>query len=157
MGLHNGMWGKTLQTKSIKYNFILNNIRQLLNFLVPLIVFPYISRILGPESLGRVEFANSITSYFVLFTALGIPTYGVREIARVRDDERLRSITVSELSLILFIMVLAGYVVYFTAIGLIPKFRADYTLFLIVAPTIILSDFSYETTGSFNFFKLCLL
>ena len=100
-----------MQTKSIKYNFILNNIRQVLNFLVPIVVFPYISRILGPESLGKVEFANSITSYFVLFTALGIPTYGVREIARVRDDEKLRSKTVAELSLILLITVFIGYVI----------------------------------------------
>ena len=133
-----------MQTKSIKYNFILNNIRQVLNFLVPIVVFPYISRILGPESLGKVEFANSITSYFVLFTALGIPTYGVREIARVRDDEKLRSKTVAELSLILLITVFIGYVIYFIIIFFVPKFTTDILLFLIVAPTIFLSDFSYE-------------
>ena len=80
-----------LKIRSIKLNFVLNNIRLLLNLLVPLIIFPYISRILGPEGLGKVEFANSIISYFVLFTALGIPTYGIREIARRRDDPVERS------------------------------------------------------------------
>ena len=133
-----------IQLKSIKYNFILNNLRQILNFLVPILVFPYVSRILGPENLGKVEFANSITSYFVLFTALGIPTYGIREIARVRDDTFLRSKTVLELTVILGITVVLGYISYFATIYFVPKLRTDYLLFLIVAPTIFLSDFSYE-------------
>jgi O-antigen/teichoic acid export membrane protein len=44
-----------LKVRSIKSNFVLNNIRLLLNLLVPLIIFPYVSRILGPAGLGKVE------------------------------------------------------------------------------------------------------
>ncbi|MBD5408329.1 MAG: oligosaccharide flippase family protein [Treponema sp.] len=77
---------KEIKAASIKSNYIFNTFRTVLNLIVPLIVFPYISRVLGPESLGKVEFANSIVSYFVLFTALGIPTYGIRETARTRGE-----------------------------------------------------------------------
>jgi O-antigen/teichoic acid export membrane protein len=46
---------QALKIRSIKVSYVLNNIRLLLNVLVPLIVFPYVSRILGPEGLGKVE------------------------------------------------------------------------------------------------------
>lgn len=129
---------------SIKSNYIFNTLRTVLNFLVPLIVFPYTSRVLGPEGLGSVEFANSIVAYFVLFTAMGIPTYGVREIARTRDNLYERSKTFWELTTILGITVIAGYVCYFLMIFFVPVFSSQILLFLIVCPTLFLSDFSYE-------------
>ena len=59
---------KPLHIKSIKLNFVLNTTRMILTFLVPLITFPYVSRVLLPEGIGKVDFANSIISYFILFT-----------------------------------------------------------------------------------------
>lgn len=135
---------KEIKVASIKSNYIFNTLRTVLNLIVPLIVFPYTSRVLGPEGLGSVEFVNSIVSYFVLFTALGIPTYGIREIARTRDSLYERSKTFWELTWILGIMVVAGYICYFLAVFFIPVFKARFLLFLIVCPTIFLSDFSYE-------------
>lgn len=135
---------KEIKVASIKSNYIFNTLRTVLNLVVPLIVFPYTSRVLGPEGLGSVEFANSIVSYFVLFTALGIPTYGIREIARTRDSLYERSKTFWELTWILGITVIAGYICYFFMVFFVPVFKARILLFLIVCPTIFLSDFSYE-------------
>jgi O-antigen/teichoic acid export membrane protein len=133
-----------LKIRSIKLNFVLNNTRLLLNLLIPLAVFPYVSRTLGPEGLGKVEFANSIVSYFVLLTALGIPTYGMREIARRRDDSAERSRVVWELTLILAVTIVIGCAVYFTLVRFVPFLHKDRILFCVMAPAIILSDFSYE-------------
>ncbi len=133
-----------IQVKSIKHNFILNNIRLVLNLLMPMILFPYVSRVLGPDSLGKVEFANSIVFYFVLFTSLGIPTYGVREIARTRDDKKAYSKVVYELSIILIGTCIVGYLVYFGVICSISRLGAEFALFLAIAPNIFLTDFSYE-------------
>lgn len=129
---------------ALKKNALLSDIRLALSFLLPLVTFPYVSRILGTDGIGKVEFANSFAQYFVLFTALGIPTYGIREVSRVRDDSFLLSKTVAELSLVLVFTVFAGYIVYFACVFFIPFFHSDKSLFLIVAPTIILSDFSFE-------------
>lgn len=133
-----------IEHKSLRMNFMLNNIRIFFNLLVPIIIFPYVSRVLGPESLDKVEFVNSVVSYFVLFTALGIPTYGIREVARTRDSLAERSKTVAELSAVLLFTVLIGYVVYFAVIFTVPQLQNYRLLFLIVCPTIALSDFSFE-------------
>ena len=40
-----------------------------------------------PEGIGQVNFYNSIIAYVTLLVGMGIPTYGIREIARVRDNK----------------------------------------------------------------------
>ena len=67
---------------SIKKNYILNLINTLTGLVFPLITFPYASRILFAEGIGQVQFFQSIIDYIALCSALGIPLYAVREIAR---------------------------------------------------------------------------
>ena len=83
-----------MKQKSIKINFLMNTILSLSSIIFPLITFPYISRVLQPEGLGKVTFASSIVSYFLMFSQLGIPTYGIRVCAQVRDDKEKLSKTV---------------------------------------------------------------
>ena len=75
-----------MEKKSLKLNFVMNMILTMSSFIFPLITFPYISRILGPSGTGSVSFATSFISYFLMFAQLGIPTYGIRVCAQVRDD-----------------------------------------------------------------------
>ncbi len=129
---------------SLKVNFALTAIRTTLTFLLPIITFPYISRVLEPSGIGKVEFANSIVSYFVLFTALGVPTYGMREIARVRDNIKNLSKTVFELSFMLLITTSIGYIIYFIIIRSFSYFYVQRNIFYIIAPTIFLSSFNFD-------------
>ena len=76
-----------MKIKSVKFNFIMNFILTASNFIFPLITFPYVSRVLGASGTGKVSFAISVVSYFTMVAALGIPTYGIRTTAKVRDDQ----------------------------------------------------------------------
>ena len=96
--------------KSIKFNFIMNTFLTLSSFLFPLITFPYVSRILLPAGMGRVSFATSVVSYFALFAQLGIPTYGIRACAKVRDDRTELTRVVHELFVINLVMSIFAYV-----------------------------------------------
>ena len=86
--------------KSIKFNLIMNMLLTTSAFVFPLITFPYISRVLQPEGNGKIAFANSIITYFSMFALLGIPTYGIRACAQVRDDKKQLSKTVQEIWII---------------------------------------------------------
>lgn len=74
--------------KSYKFNMILNAVKGLMGILFPLISFPYVSRVLGVENLGKFNFANSIVSYFILAANLGIIPYAIRECAKVRENRK---------------------------------------------------------------------
>ena len=76
-----------MKEKSLKLNAALNIVKQCMNLLFPLITFPYSSRILNPEGIGKVNFALSIVSYFSLLAGLGIGKYATREAAKIRDDK----------------------------------------------------------------------
>ena len=53
---------KKMKNKSFKLNMVLNGIKGLMGILFPLISFPYVSRVLGVENLGRFNFASSVVS-----------------------------------------------------------------------------------------------
>ena len=76
---------------SLKKNFALQASYQVLLILVPLVTTPYLSRVLGAESVGVFSYTQAVASYFVMFAMLGMSTYGVREIAAAGDDREARS------------------------------------------------------------------
>ena len=77
--------------KSIKKNYIFNLCYQLLVLFMPLIITPYISRVLGVEGIGKYSYANSIVSYFLLMAVMGTTSYGQRAIGYTQNDKESRS------------------------------------------------------------------
>jgi len=86
-----------MKQASIRKNFIMNAILAASTFVFPLITFPYISRVLLVTGTGRVSFATSLIAYFMMFAQLGIPTYGIRACAKVRDNREELTRTAHEL------------------------------------------------------------
>lgn len=129
---------------SVKKNFVMNAILTVSTFIFPLITFPYISRVLLSAGTGRVSFARSIIAYFGMIAALGIPTYGIRACAKVRDDKEKLSRTAQELLIINVIMSLVAYALLALAIIFIPKLRAEKTLLIVVSATIIFTTIGME-------------
>ena len=80
-----------MSKQSIKKNYIFNVAYQILVILTPLITAPYLSRVLQPDGIGTVSFAESVVSYFSLVAVMGISTYGQREISYVQNDIEKRS------------------------------------------------------------------
>lgn len=80
-----------MERKSIKLNYLFNATYQILTLITPLITAPYLSRVLQPDGIGKLSYAESIVSYFSLIAVMGISTYGQREISYVQDDIKKRS------------------------------------------------------------------
>lgn len=160
---------KTIKEKSLKLNFIMNAILTMSSFIFPLITFPYVSRILLPVGTGKVSFATSVVSYFALIAQLGIPTYGIRACAKIRDDKEKLTKTVQEIFIINIVMSIFAYVLFFIALFSVPRLREDTGLFLIISTTIIfnaigvewlykaLEEYSYITFRSIIFKFIALI
>ena len=152
-----------MKIHSVKYNFIMNEILTVAGIIFPLITFPYISRVLLVEGSGKVAFATSVVTYFTMFASLGIPTYGVRACAIVRDNKEKLSKTVQELLIISGGTTLLTYIVFGISLFVIPEFAQERTLLLIVGLGIglntigvqwlynALEQYSYITTCSILF------
>lgn len=132
---------KNNKIHSVKYNFIMNFILTSSQFIFPLITFPYVSRVLLAAGNGKISFAASVANYFMMVASLGVPTYGVRACAQVRDDKKKLSKTVQEIFTINFIMTVLVSITYFICIFTVPKFQAEQGLFLINGLSIVLNLF----------------
>lgn len=130
--------------KSLKKNFCMNAILTMSQFIFPLITFPYVSRILLVEGTGKVSFATSIISYFAMFAQLGIPTYGIRACAQVRNDKKKLSKTAQEIFIINIIMSILAYIVFFIALYNVPRLKDEKTLLIIVSATIFFNAIGME-------------
>lgn len=130
--------------QSVKINMIMNAILTMSSFLFPLITFPYISRVILPVGSGKITFATSVVTYFSMFAQLGIPTYGVKACARVRNDKEELSRVTHEILFINLIMCALSYIVLFISIPLVPKFREEKTLIVMISSTILLTAIGVE-------------
>ena len=132
------------QQKSVKLNFIMNAILTMSSFIFPLITFPYVSRILLPEGTGKVSFATSVISYFAMFAQLGIPTYGIRACAQVRDSKEELTRTAQEIFFINLVMTILSYAVFIVGLFTVPRLQQDKRLFLIVSSTLFFNAIGME-------------
>ena len=90
--------------KSVRKNFIYYLLYRILVLIVPLVIAPYLSRVIGAKGIGTYSFTYSIVYYFMLLAVLGVNVYGNRSIAKVRDDKELLSKTFWSIYIVQFVM-----------------------------------------------------
>lgn len=129
---------------SIKKNVLLNVVRTLLSIVFPLITFPYATRILLPEGIGKVQFASGIISYFVMIAGLGIGTYGIRETAKKRADKESLTKVTKELFILNLIPTVIAYLLFIVALVFVPKFSSYRNLLIIYSATILFTTLGIE-------------
>ena len=133
-----------MKGKSLKLNFVMNAILTMSSIIFPLITFRYVSNILLPDGTGKVSFAISLITYFNMFAQLGIPIYGIRICAMVRDDREQLTRTAHELLAINLVVGALSYVALALAIIFVPRLREDRALYIVVSSMILLSAIGME-------------
>lgn len=73
--------------KRIKENFMYNTLYQIVKFVFPLLLTPYLARTIGPKNLGTYSYVTAIVSYFVLVTEFGTTYYAQKEISAHRLEQ----------------------------------------------------------------------
>lgn len=151
-----------MKNKSLSLNYIFNLLKTVMSVIFPLITFPYVSRVLGPQYLGKIDYAQANISYLALISSFGISGYAIREGARIRDDKKKLENFISEMLAINIVTVSVSYILLFLVL-LIPKFQPYRLLMLIFSTSIGLSvigvewlynifeDYQYITIRSFLF------
>ena len=147
-----------MEQKSLKKNAFYSVLKVFLSLVFPLITFPYASRILLPEGIGKVNFANSIVSYFIFIASLGIGGYATREASKLRDDKNALSKLFKEIITINIICCIVAYILFFGALYFIPKFSAYRNLLLVCGIKILFSvlgiEWIYTANEEFKYITL---
>lgn len=128
---------------NVNSNALFNTIKSISGIIYPLITFPYISRVLRAENVGKINFGNSVVSYFSLLASLGVTTYAVRECSRVRENcEELNAIASQIFSINILSTLLAYFFLVITLI--IARPLDDYRILICIQSTVII----FNTLGA---------
>lgn len=158
-----------MQQKSLKKNSILNVIKTLSGIIFPLITFPYISRVLLPTNVGKVNFGSSFISYFSMIASLGITTYAIRECSAVSNDKEKLGKKSSEIFSINVCTTIVAYLLLAIALMTFRKLDVYRTLIIIQSTSILfttlgtdwlntaMEDFKYITIRTVLFQVLSLI
>ncbi|MDR1794431.1 MAG: polysaccharide biosynthesis C-terminal domain-containing protein [Erysipelotrichaceae bacterium] len=111
--------------KRILRNYFYNVLYQVVVLALPFFTTAYLSRTLGIESLGISEIVSARVQWFALFGVLGMQLYGIREIAKARDDKETLSKTFFELFVLQVVMVLLVSVLFLLSL----QFQTTYLLY----------------------------
>ena len=125
------------KAKNINSNAVFNMLKSALSIIYPLISFPYISRVLMAENVGKINFGSSVISYFSLFASLGVSTYAIRECARVRDNKDFLDRVSSEIFSINLASTLLSYIMLFLVL-MFARPLANYRLLICIQSATIL-------------------
>ena len=89
-----------MDKKDLTADYILNFLNRFVLMIAPLIITPYVARVLGAEGIGIYSYTHAIAESFILLGLLGMETYGNREIAYERDNIYKRSKIFEEIMLL---------------------------------------------------------
>lgn len=101
---------------SLKTNFIAYAFLNIFNLAFPFFVVPIVYHRLGVSVIGELTFVQNIVGYFILLGNLAIPNYGIREIAKNKDNKSQLTKIFSELLILQVILNLVCLLVYLITI-----------------------------------------
>lgn len=117
-----------------EYKRIMGNILSLfslqgINYFLPIITFPYLTRVLGPNNYGLIAFAMAFISYFQILTNYGFNLSATREIAINRHDPKKISRIFSAVMLTEFLLMILSFFFMVIIIFSITKFKTNWLLY----------------------------
>lgn len=122
---------KSRDARRVISNFSYLSILQIGSYVLPILTYPYLARVIGVEGFGKIAFAMSIVVYFTTITDWGYNFSATRDVARNRDDvesiSRIYSVVTTSKLFLLFIsiIILAALLLF------VPRLKEDVLLYIL--------------------------
>ncbi|WP_406685328.1 oligosaccharide flippase family protein [Seonamhaeicola sp. MEBiC1930] len=113
------------EKRIIASNFFSLSVLQIANYILPLIILPFLVRVLGLEKFGLVMFAQSLATFFNIAVDFGFEISGTREIALLKKQKEKVSQIFSAIILIKLGLVIFWFLMLWFMVELVPRFREN--------------------------------
>ncbi|HEY6901515.1 MAG TPA: flippase [Puia sp.] len=123
-------------------------VMQIANYVLPLLSVPVISRIIGPDKFGVINFASSFMAYFTLLIGFGFDLSATRQIAANPNDEENRNRVFSEVFGCQLFLLGLSVVIFTICLLTVPQLRAESAVaffsFLICISTVLTQNWLFQ-------------
>lgn len=124
---------KSFYRNSNNHNIISNSVYLFLlqgaNFLLPLITFPYLVKVLGVDKFGLVVFAQAFITYFSRLADYGFNLSGIREISAHRNNKSKLTTIFSSIMIARLLLTVIGFIVMSIIVFSFERFETDWELY----------------------------
>jgi PST family polysaccharide transporter len=118
-------------------NFISLTTLQGISYILPLVVLPYLIRVIGIEKFGLIAFAQSLVQYFMILTDYGFSLSATRTIALIGEHKKKISALFSSVMTVKLIFAAISLMALCAILYLVPRFRDDWMVYLLCFGTVI--------------------
>ena len=131
---------KTSEISILKLNFISLSLLQALNYGLPLLILPFLLRILGPSNYGLLSFSMAVTAYFLIVIDYGFNLSATRQISINRESlDRISEISIS-IIYVKLILIVASFVALNIIVFSFEKFKNDWLLYYFSFISVVLQS-----------------
>lgn len=127
----------TVEKKRVLSNVFSLGSLQAANYLFPLIIAPYLIRVLGPEYYGLIAFSTATVTYFGLLTDYGFNLSATSQIALHRHDLHKLNEIFSAVMIVKFFLMLLSLILLILLVNSFNKFAEHSALYLITFTMVI--------------------
>ena len=125
------------ESKIVLGNFISLTTLQGISYILPLVVLPYLIRVIGIEKFGLIAFAQALVQYFMIFTDYGFSLSATRTIALIGEHKNKVSALFSSVMTVKLIFSAISLLILCTILYLVPKFRDDWLVYILCFGTVV--------------------
>ena len=108
-----------------------------IGYLLPLLVMPYLIRVIGLEKFGLIAFAQAFMQYFMILTDYGFSITATRKIALCSTNKEKTCAIFSSVMTVKAILSAISFVILAGIIHLVPKFNQDWPVYLLSFGSVI--------------------
>lgn len=112
-------------------NFISLTTLQSISYILPLVVLPYLIRVIGMEKFGLIAFAQSLVQYFLILTDYGFSLSATKTISLIGEHKKKTSAVFSSVMTVKLIFAGLSFAILCAILYFVPKFRNDWLVYIL--------------------------
>ncbi len=102
---------------------------QLITYVLPIVILPYLFRTIGPDKFGLICFAQAFIQYFMILTDYGFSVSATKEISLCHEDKHKVCNVVSAVMTIKTLLAFFSLLILCVVIYFVPKFKDDWMVY----------------------------
>ncbi|MFA6217760.1 MAG: flippase [Candidatus Omnitrophota bacterium] len=104
---------------------------QFITYILPIIILPYLFRVIGADKFGLLAFAQAFVQYFMILMDYGFNVSATKEISLCRDNLSKMSKIFSAVMMAKAALMCVSLILFCGIVFSIPKFRNDWPVYLL--------------------------